>query len=93
MRVDLTLSPANTALGKFPSLLPIVVTVKTHDDALRVDTIRALLDAQPFNATDYRALKSFFEQSNEIGEALTQYEKIYAIRVGHETGIWAGISW
>ncbi|TBU40861.1 hypothetical protein BD309DRAFT_1082450 [Dichomitus squalens] len=85
--------PPNTALGKFPSLLPIVVVVKNHDDAVQVDAICALLEAQSFDKTDYGALKSFIQHSREIAEALTRYEKIYAIRVGHETGIWAGISW
>ena len=69
------------------------MTVKTLQDAIRVDAIRALLDAQPFDTREYRPLRQFFENSVEIGEALTQYERIYAIRVGRETGIWAGMSW
>ena len=85
-------SPANTALGKFPSLLPIVIATKTHADALVVDELRATLDRQGIERNDYSALRAFFA-STEISELLTKYDKFYAIRVGKETGIWIDYPW
>ncbi|KAI1792845.1 hypothetical protein LXA43DRAFT_1060226 [Ganoderma leucocontextum] len=84
--------PANTALGRFPSLLLIVVATKTYADALVVDNLRTTLEREAIDRNDYSTLRAFFAQE-EISELLTGYEKFYAIRVGKETGIWVNYAW
>ena len=84
-------SPANTALGKFLSLLPIVITTKMYVDAL-MDELRTCLNQKAIEQNDYSTLRAFFA-STKIRELLTKYDKFYAIQVGKETGIWIDSSW
>ena len=86
-------SPAYIALGKFPSLLPIVVACPTYGDACHIQVINVLLQRAAIERNNYTALKTLFAQSTEIAELLTGYDKWYAFRIGRETGIWVGFDW
>ena len=73
-------------MGKFPSLLPIVVACPTYGDACHIQVINSLLQRAAMERNNYTALKALFSESTEISELLTRYDKWYAFRIGKETG-------
>ena len=80
-------------MGKFPSLLPIVVACPTFGDARLINDINSLLEREQVARNNYAALKALFSGSEEISELLTRHKKWYAIRCGKETGIWVDYHW
>lgn len=60
-------------MGKFPSLLLIVVACPTFGDARQINGINNLLERQRIERNNYTALQALFSASVEISELLTGY--------------------
>ena len=78
-------SPVNMALGAYRSIVPIVVTCATAEDANLVSGLRAIFD----RCDDAHSIAYAIDRSSLD---LCKYE-IYAIRAGIETGVWIGFPW
>ena len=78
-------SPANMALGAYRSIVPIVVTCATAEDANLVSGLRAIFDR-------YQDAHSIAHAIDRSLLDLCKYE-IYAVRAGVETGVWIGFPW
>ncbi|KAI0705682.1 hypothetical protein C8Q76DRAFT_801414 [Earliella scabrosa] len=84
--------PPNVALGRFRPLVPIVVIVKTAEDAARVNVLNTEIFAR-VDPDDYRALKAAISQSPTVSSLFAQYGKLYAFRWAEEPGIYVSFTW
>ena len=80
-------------MGRFPSLLPIIVACPTYGDACHINEVNALLEQHAIERNDYVVLNALFLTSTAISELLTGYKRWYVICVGKETRIWVGYHW
>ena len=80
-------SPANTALGVFEGIVPIVVACAEADDANVVYSLHDVFARA--SATDAHSIAYGIDNA---GVNVQQHD-MYAIRTGMETGIYIGFNW
>ncbi|KAI0713884.1 hypothetical protein C8Q76DRAFT_796802 [Earliella scabrosa] len=84
--------PVGVAMGRFLPLVPIVVIVKSLEDADRVNDLNAEI-FQHVDGDDYAALHHAISTSRTVRDLFTQHGKMYAFRWAQEPGIYVSFTW
>ena len=84
--------PPGVAMGKFLPLVPIVVIVKSREDADRVNVLNTEL-FKHVDPDDYANLHLAISTSRTVRDLFTQRGKMYAFRWAQEPGIYVSFTW
>lgn len=86
-------SPHDVACGLHLDILPIAIICATLKEAFKVDVLNSEIFTRLNDPDDAEEVRAAIKSSKSVGRVFRNGEKIYALRVGSETGIYGGFDW